>query len=235
MNNIFVVKTVPDEFTTKPLYQDKHVWDLFWQVKRYYKKPFKFYLLTNDTAVIHQEIKVIDISKYKLDGWWNKMLLFHPDIDKEGTNLYFDLDTTFHRNITELNKFIFPGMLTTAYCYWKPIDWLNLSKQPKEIQEDPDMRFPSFYNTSVMGWQGGSLSSIWEDFYDDEDYNLTLYRGNDDYLGHQHLNKLKALPRNIVYSQHYGAEVGSEFFPKDKKLKKRENYYIRLLNGPGKN
>jgi len=235
MNNIFVVKTVPEEFTKKPLYQDKHVWDLFWQLKRYYKKPFNFYLLTNDTAAIHQEIKIIDVSKYKLDGWWNKMLLFHPEIDKEGTNLYFDLDVTFHREITELDKFVYPGMITSVYCYWKPIDWLDLSKQPKEIQEDPDMRFTSFYNTSVMRWQGGTLTNIWKDFKEDQDYIMTLYRGNDDYLGHVHLNKLKALPRNIAYSQYYGAEVGSEFFPRDKEIKKREDYYIRLLNGPGKN
>ena len=64
-------------------------------------------------------------------------------------------------NITD---FVFQDTLTCAYCYWKPIDWLDLSKQPKEVQEDPDMKYPSFFNTSIMGWQGGQLCDIWRDF-----------------------------------------------------------------------
>lgn len=235
MNNIFVVKTIPENPKKKEKYKDAHVWDLFWQCKKFYNKPFQFYLLTNFTTVNHPEIVVIDISKWKYDGWWNKMLLFHPEVDKAGTNLYFDLDVTFHREITDIDKFISPGLLTCVYCYWKPIDWLDTSKQEKIVQEDPDMKFPSFYNTSVMGWEGGTLCDVWRDFLDDDQFNMTMYRGNDDYLGHQHLNVLKALPRKICYSQYYGADVGSEFFPRDKDNKKRDNYYIRLLNGPGKN
>jgi hypothetical protein len=235
MNNIFCVKTITEDPTIKDKYRDSHVYDLFWQVKRYYKKKFNFYLLTNLTTVIHPEIKIIDVSKWKLDGWWNKMLLFHPEIDKEGTNLYFDLDVTLHRDITNIDKFITRDKLTSVYCYWKPIDWLDLSKQEKVVQEDPDMKYPTMYNSSVMCWQGHTLTSIWDDFKDDDQRYLLEYRGNDDYLGHMQLDKLKALPRGICYSQYYGAEVGSEFFPRDKKAdKKRENYYIRLLNGPGK-
>jgi hypothetical protein len=235
MNNIFVVKTIPEKATVKEKYKDAHVWDIFWQCKNYYKKPFRFYLLTNFTTVNHPEIKIVDISNFKYDGWWNKMLLFHPDIDQEGTNLYFDLDTTFHRDISDIDKYITPGLLTSVFCYWKPIDWLDLSAQPKELQDDPDMKYPSMFNSSVMGWQGHTLTSIWDDFKDDDQRYLLQYRGNDDYLGHKQLDKLKALPRGICYSQYYGADVGSEFFPRDKKSNiKRDNYYIRLLNGPGK-
>ena len=64
---------------------------------------------------------------------------------------------------------------------------------------------------------------------------MPQYRGNDDYLGNEWNHLLKPLPRGIVYSWYYGAEVGSEFFPKDKAAsKERPEYYIRLLNGPGK-
>ena len=109
--NIFVVKTVdenPKEGRDK--YRDSHVWDIYWQVKKYFKHNYTFYLLTNFTSVIHPDIKIIDVSKWKYDGWWNKMLLFHPDIDKEGTNLYFDLDLTIQKDISEIDKFIFPGL-----------------------------------------------------------------------------------------------------------------------------
>ena len=236
MNNIFCVKTTPEDPTIKDKYRDSHVYDLYWQLQRRYKKKFNFYLLTNLTTVIHPDIKIIDVTKYKLDGWWNKMLLFHPEIDKEGTNLYFDLDVTIDREITDIDKFITPDKLTSVYCYWKPIDWLDLSKQPKKLQEDPDMQHPSFFNTSFMGWQGGTLCDIWRDFSKDPEFIMTMYRGNDDYLGHQWIKSLKPLPRGIAYSYYYGADVGSEFFPRDKQAyQKRDEYYIRLLNGPGKN
>ena len=106
MNNIFVVKTISEKPEKKEKYKDAHVWDIFWQCKRYFNKPFRFYLLTNFTTVNHSEIKIIDVAQCEYDGWWNKMLLFHPEIDKEGINLYFDLDVTFHREITDITKFI---------------------------------------------------------------------------------------------------------------------------------
>ena len=87
-----------------------------------------------------------------------------------------------------------------------------------------------------MGWQGGTLCDIWRDFSKDPEFIMTMYRGNDDYLGHQWIRSLKPLPRGIAYSYYYGADVGSEFFPRDKQAyQKRDEYYIRLLNGPGKN
>ena len=163
------------------------------------------------------------------------MLLFNPEIDKEGINLYFDLDLTIQNDISNIDQFIFPHLLTAVYSFWKPIDWLDLNKQEKSVQEDPDMRFPTFYNSSVMGWVGHTMHQVWRDFYKDDQYIMNQYRGNDDYLGNEWDAILKPLPRGMVYSYYYGAEVGSEFFPKDKEpYKKRPEYDIRLLNGPGK-
>ena len=234
--NIYVVKTVtesPREGRDK--YRDAHVWDIFWQVKKYFKHSYTFNLLTNFTTIMHPDIKIIDISKWQYDGWWNKMLLFNPEIDKEGINLYFDLDLTIQKDITDIDQFIFPQLLTMVYSFWKPIDWLELDKQEKSVREDPDMRFPTFYNSSVMGWRGHTMHQVWRDFYKDDQYIMNQYRGNDDYLGNEWDTILKPLPRGIVYSYYYGAEVGSEFFPKDKEpYKERPEYHIRLLNGPGK-
>ena len=234
--NIYVVKTVtesPREGRDK--YRDAHVWDIFWQVKKYFKHSYTFNLLTNFTTIMHPDIKIIDVSKWQYDGWWNKMLLFSPEIDKEGINIYFDLDLTIQKDITDIDQFIFPRLLTAVYSFWKPIDWLELDKQEKNVQEDPDMRFPTFYNSSVMGWVGHTMHQVWRDFYKDDQYIMNQYRGNDDYLGNEWDTILKPLPRGIVYSYYYGAEVGSEFFPKDKEpYKKRPEYNIRLLNGPSK-
>ena len=234
--NIFVVKTVtekPEEGRDK--YRDANVWDIFWQVKKHFNHNYTFNLLTNFTTIMHPDIKIIDVSKWQYDGWWNKMLLFNPEIDKEGINIYFDLDLTIQNDISNIDQFIFPHLLTAVYSFWKPIDWLDLNKQEKSVQEDPDMRFPTFYNSSVMGWVGHTMHQVWRDFYKDDQYIMNQYRGNDDYLGNEWDAILKPLPRGIVYSYYYGAEVGSEFFPKDKEpYKKRPEYDIRLLNGPGK-
>ena len=46
MNNIFVVKTIPEKATVKEKYKDAHVWDIFWQVKQLYRKRFKFWNCT---------------------------------------------------------------------------------------------------------------------------------------------------------------------------------------------
>ena len=116
MNNIYVVKTVPESGDGK--YLDQHVWDIFWQVKKHFNHDYTFILLTNFTTIMHPDINVIDVTKYGYDGWWNKMLLFNPQIDKEGTNLYFDLDVTIENNISNLPDFIFDNLLTCVYCYW---------------------------------------------------------------------------------------------------------------------
>ena len=234
--NIFVVKTVtenPREGRDK--YRDAHVWDIFWQVKKYFKHDYTFNLLTNFTTIMHPDIKIIDVTKWQYEGWWNKKLLFSPEIDKEGVNLYFDLDLTIQKDISEIDQFIFPQLLTAVYSFWKPVDWLELDRQEEDVQNDPEMRFPTFYNSSVMGWIGHTLHDVWRDFRKDDQIIMTQYRGNDDYLGNEWNKLLKPIPRGIVYSYYYGAEVGSEFFPRDKEpLKERPEYHIRLLNGPGK-
>ena len=46
---------------------------------------------------------------------------------------------------------------------------------------------------------------------------------------------INTLPRGWAYSYFFGAEEGSEFFPKDKDpFLKRRDFHFRLLNGQGK-
>ena len=61
--NIFVVKTVtekPREGRDK--YRDSHVWDIFWQVKKYFKHSYTFNLLTNFTSIMHPDITIIALN-----------------------------------------------------------------------------------------------------------------------------------------------------------------------------
>jgi hypothetical protein len=69
--------------------------NLYRGIKRFYKKPFKFTIITDD----YTTQKVIDCPKmtaatFYVDGkfptWWSKIAFFHPDFQKA---VFFDLDT----------------------------------------------------------------------------------------------------------------------------------------------
>ena len=87
-------------------YGDKYSLDyvqkLYNMVKRNTTLPINFIAFT-DHDKMHEIVKGdIDIRKFPetdLQGWWNKMQLFHPDVDLPGTTLYTDLDVVITNNI----------------------------------------------------------------------------------------------------------------------------------------
>ena len=239
--NIFCVKWVPLEEPWRhngSMYLDAHVYELRNQMFNVMEgKDFHFYLLTNHTAITDTGITIIDITKWGYEKWWNKMLPFNPDIGKDGTNLYFDLDLVFDgiQDITWMLDWVkaTPEKLRCIYKYWTPVEFKRNAYYNSGW--DPRFAYPTLTNTSFMGWNGHSLKDIWWDFEKDADFNMTRFWGNDDYLEHLWPDRLAVMPRNIFYSYFYGAEHGSEFFDKDKEMfLKRPNYYVRLLNGKGK-
>ena len=123
--------------------------------------------------------------------------------------------------------------LTMLYCYWKPIDWE--SQAFKVSGFDPDFEFAALVNSSIMMWHGNSLDYVAKQFMDDPEVFAFKFRGNDEYINHYHRDIINCLPRGWAYSYFFGAEQGSEFFPKDKTpFLRREGYMFRLLNGQGK-
>jgi hypothetical protein len=119
------------------------------------------------------------------------------------------------------------------YCYWKPIDWE--SQAFKVSNFDPDFEFATLINSSIMVWYGKGWDWVWKQFMEDPETFTFKFRGNDEYLGHWHKDLINTLPRGWAYSYFFGAEEGSEFFPKDKEsFVKRQQYVFRLLNGQGK-
>jgi len=274
--NVFCVKWVPLEEPWRhngSMYLDVHVYDLKNQLFNTMNgKDFNFYLLTNHTGITDPDITIIDITKWGYEKWWNKMLLFNPDISKEGINLYFDLDVTldglegtpqypapedidnncwvsekwksegkwknyekFPRQIDWMIDWVKaqPDKLRCIYKYWTPVEFKRNAYYNSGW--NPRFAYPTLINTSFMGWNGRSLKDMWWDFEKDADFNMTRFWGNDDYLEHLWPDRLAVMPRKIFYSYFYGAEHGSEFFDKDKEMFiKRQDYYVRLLNGKGK-
>ena len=237
--NIYLVKTTHIETPTQSqydpseLYTDEHVYEIKKQLDIYFTLPYKFNLLTNDTVIGMPDINFHYIGKEDLWGWWNKMLLFRKDISGPGLNIYLDLDTTIQRNIDMLVDYAVQDKLTMLYCYWKPIDWEKMAYPQSGY--DPTFRYATLINSSIMMWYGQDLEYITDDFMIDCERHMFQFRGNDEYMYRYHKDIINCLPRGWVYSWFFGAEEGSEFFPKDKDMfKKRNQYYFRLLNGEGK-
>ena len=71
-------------------------------VKRNTTLPINFIVFT-DHVKMHKMVEGdIDIRKFKetdLQGWWNKLQLFHPDTYLPGITLYMDLDVVITGNI----------------------------------------------------------------------------------------------------------------------------------------
>lgn len=89
-------KVVCVNYGTK--YPPEYTHRLYNMVKRNTTEPFEFYVLTDQTH-LYPDYKTIDITQYKLTGWWTKMLLFRDDILPPGEYLYLDLDVVIVSSI----------------------------------------------------------------------------------------------------------------------------------------
>ena len=98
-------------------YPIEYVQNLYNMVKRNTTIDYKFYCFT-DLVKIHKQVEGdIEFQKFPeddLQGWWNKMQLFHTNSPLEGTTLYMDLDVCITGNIdcffTHNPVAIFSGM-----------------------------------------------------------------------------------------------------------------------------
>ena len=83
-------------------YAVEYVQNLYNMVKRNTTLPINFVVFT-DHVKMHKMVEGdIDIRKFKetdLQGWWNKLQLFHPDTYLPGVTLYMDLDVVITGNI----------------------------------------------------------------------------------------------------------------------------------------
>lgn len=83
-------------------YSPEYVQKLYNMVERNTTIDYKFYCFT-DLVKIHKQVEGnITFQKFPeddLNGWWNKMQLFHTNSPLEGTTLYMDLDVCITDNI----------------------------------------------------------------------------------------------------------------------------------------
>ena len=84
-------------------YPVEYVQKLYNMVTRNTTLHINFFVFTDHVKMQKMldggRLYVKQFPEHDLEGWWNKMQLFHPSVDLPGTTLYMDLDVVITENI----------------------------------------------------------------------------------------------------------------------------------------
>ena len=131
-------------------YKPEYVQKLYNMVERHLTIPYEFYCFTDHVNLfdhVYGKIHYKSLPRYDMEGWWNKLQLFHPEAGLTGVNLYFDLDVIILKNID---------------CIATYGD--NLTFSIINDFSQPDTTF----NSSMMKWNNITASPIiWETYFKD--------------------------------------------------------------------
>lgn len=138
-------------------------------------------------------ITFVDVTKYELDIWWNKVAMFDSLISGPGINLYFDLDVRIVGNIDFLVDDVTDDSLFVVDTVWKDEAYLK-AKYFKKFGD----AFYCYGNSSVLGWFGYSQEFLIEKLLADPFITMEHY-GDDTYLNRY--AKTKYFQQKICDSQ----------------------------------
>jgi len=167
------------KFGTK--YDKIYVEKLRNMIARHLTVPYEFVCLTDDRHLIEGVRSIIKPNQNYAKGWWHKVHMFDPSLPLQGRILYFDLDVVIHDN---LDKFVttftddFIGILDFNRAFYST--WKNL-------------------NSSVLSWNYGSQSHIYEKFIENP-VNAMRLPGDQDWIWKTSRDIIKFWPREWVQS-----------------------------------
>ena len=120
---------------------------LYNMVKRNLTIPFNFYCMTDDFNInFNKQITLLPIPKPVMNGWWNKLHLFNPNLGLEGNVLFLDLDIVILNNINEF------------FTIGKDEDFYVMR----------DFAQPNTINSSVLRFNVEHHSHIWDRYLEDK-------------------------------------------------------------------
>ena len=152
-------------------YSVEYVQKLYNMVKRNTTLPINFVVFT-DHVKMHKMVEGdINIRKFKetdLQGWWNKLQLFHPDTYLPGITLYMDLDV------------VITGNIDCFYTYEAQLDFCGMN------DFNP---VSGVWNSSIMRFKQQDLHGrIWHKFMSDRPEYLRKFPGDQNLISHLLLN-----------------------------------------------
>jgi len=130
-------------------YKPEYVQNLYNMVERNLTVPYEFYCFTDHVNLFDQvygKIHYKPLPRYDMQGWWNKLQLFHPESGLKGVNLYFDLDVIILKNIN-------------CFANWQDDNTFGITN---------DFTGEEGFNSSIMKWNNINASTIiWENYFKD--------------------------------------------------------------------
>lgn len=161
-------------------------------VQRHLTVPHRFVCFTEDSTGLNSNIEIKSLpNDSTIKGWWWKTYLFKSDHFTAGdTNLYLDLDVVIVNSIDKL-------------VTEKPGHFMGF--------EDPSKIFsrPAKLNSSVLRWQSGHLSDIW-DIYNTKRLQASGLMGDQDWIWKLHRDKIKFFPDPWIQSYKWQVRKHSE-------------------------
>ena len=135
-------------------YSIEYVQKLYNMVQRHTTLEHNFFIFTDNMEMeIDGHVNIRTFPMVNLQGWWNKMQLFHPGI-LEGTTLYMDLDVVITDNID------------CFFTYEPEADFVGMN------DFNPDTKI---FNSSVFRFEPEAMKDkLWQPFIDDRENWLKL-------------------------------------------------------------
>lgn len=143
--------------------------------------PYEFICLTDDLHPISGVRSIIQKNAGYQKGWWHKVHMFDPSLPIAGRILYFDLDVIIHGNINKL--------LTVYKDQFLGIQDFNRKFHPNW----------QYLNSSVMVWNHGEQSHIWNDFKKSPQVAMKM-PGDQDWIWKTSKDRIKWFPKEWIQS-----------------------------------
>ena len=178
-------------------YKPQYPLILYNMVKRHMTIPFKFICFSDSIYLKKQlppEIEVRQFPEHNLQGWWNKLQLFHPETNLSGVNFYLDLDEVI---VDSLDKFI-------TYSKDDEFSPIRDFGQPHR-----------WFNSSVMKWNNNFASGIiWTNFIKEK--SLWMRQQGDqnvitDLITKYYGEKIKTYPDEWTFSYKWTSRKHQKF------------------------
>jgi len=146
-------------------YGPEYVNHLYNMTHRFCSLPFRFVCFTENTQGISKNIEVKPLllcNQSNITGWWHKLSFFQKKIyDLEGTVLFLDLDLVITNTIDKF--FELEGEFLAIW------DWMHGYTK-------------NTYNSSVMRWQVGEQTHVWDKFQKNPRKIMDKYPGDQEFI-----------------------------------------------------
>ena len=155
-------------------YPVEYVQKLYNMVSRNTNHLINFYVFTDhvkmNKMVDGGRLYVKQFPEHDLQGWWNKMQLFHPDVQLPGNTLYMDLDVVITDNID------------CFYDYEPGIDFIGMNdfNPCTGLWNSSIMRFNNQHHSRLIWEEYMKRRSEFSKFHGDQEIISLLIKKHED-------------------------------------------------------